>query len=562
MLFRPRLKTSLKGLWLLFKRVASLYFLMIGLKSTTFAQLQGAPPSSPTPATEKVIKGTNFEWDIISGAKSYEVEILQTDKPGAQASFFKVTEPTWNGILTPGKYTMRLRSRDRRGVPGDWSPKESFEVKLYAPTVLAPLPGSQIKSNDSTSQELIFKWEFQNDASKYKLHLEDDSKSFSQDYEVTGTELKIKLPVARNYSWNLIGFDKQGNPGQVLPSAMPFTILGKKLETPKITYPETIFVRDLNWDSVPLADSYTYSLQKRAPNRKWQDFKTETVTNNQIVFDGKWSGGDYKLNVSATGKLRLNSNTHSIVFKVTNGERTAAAEQRALMRKSLDRTVDWYFIASYLITQMDYNADNLDSSSKISSQVIGGTGRLGLGYLNAKNPLGFLGIVDLSGFYFGEKNYTFPSLEAHGVFRWAPGFRSEVRLSGGGYYKELPEIRKGTSDTNYTVSQIGFIGAHAGGEYWYSLNQKLGVQFNGRVYYPFAAKTTNNLGIISTPSLQFGFMGSLRLNPRATGLMGYAYRKDAVTYPTTNASAIAAGYKNNTSTITGHYLNFFLELDF
>jgi hypothetical protein len=93
------------------------------------------------------------------------------------------------------------------------------------------------------------------------------------------------------------------------------------------------------------------------------------------------------------------------------------------------------------------------------------------------------------------------------------------------------------------------------------MTSKLGLQLNGRIYFPISGKTPTRAKINVTPSLQFGFLGSLRLNEKATGLMGYAYRKDQTNYKVTNVDSLTAGNTSNTSSIVGHYLNFLLEWD-
>lgn len=547
--------------------------LIMGLPTHSIAQesKSDAEPqktSETTPANSQVPPSknrrvTNFEWDPIPQAKSYEIEISPIGTETKHEPFrFTVTDPLWNGELKPGKYTMRLRSRDRRGVPGEWSGAEEFYVKLYAPKAVFPLANNAVNSNEEDTFELGLKWEYQSEASRYKIHIEDESKTFSQDLESTEGTVKVKVPVARKYTWTITGYDKQGKEGEPFGDAIPFSVIAKKLDTPKLEIPETSYVRNLKWEPINNAANYKYTLLKKGTDRKWRMFKEEEITSTTIVFDQKWKGGEYKMTVGAQAPLRTPSKLHTIVFKVANGDRSEAAEKKALMRKSIDRTVDWYFIASYLITQIQYAAINVDHGSAPSTGAIGGTGRLGAGYLSESTPFGFLGIVDLSGFIIGQKNYTYPSLEGHGIFRWASGDLGEIRISGGAYYKEIPEILGDAETQTYTVSQIGVVGIHGGGEYWYSLNSKLGIQVNGRVYFPLSGKTPNGKSIIASPSYQFGFLGSLRLNQKATGLMGYAYRKDQVDYQASNPTAISAGYSSNKTSVTGHYLNFFLEWDF
>ena len=520
--------------------------------------------SNPSPINPPVSQRvTSFEWDPINQAKSYELEIIAIGQPGEQKDIFRFTvnEASWRGELKPGLYSMKLRSRDRRGVPGEWSTPEQFYVKLYAPVILFPLKQQILKSNQDENYELTLQWEFQSEASRYQIHIEDSSKNFVRDLETSENNIKISVPVAKNYSWSIKGFDKQGKEGEQITESIPFQILGKKLITPKVKRPENPFVRNLEWSTVPFSENYKYILYFRNTERKWSPFKEEKTSATNFSFDPKWSGGEYKLSVYAESPLREQSKTHSLVFKVATGDRSPEAEVRAAVRQSINRTVDWYFMASYLITQIQYSSVNVDQGSAPTLNALGGTGRLGAGYLSENNPYGFLGIVDLSGFIIDRKNYTYPGLEAQGIIRWSSGTFGEFRLSGGGYYKEIPEIIGDSLTGDISVSQLKALGLHAGGEYWYSLNSKLGVQINGRVYIPISGKTPNSQKMNPTPSYQFGFLGSLRLNSKATGLMGYAYRKDQIEYKATNSTAIAAGYTQNTTSVVGHYLNFFLEWD-
>lgn len=236
------------------------------------------------------------------------------------------------------------------------------------------------------------------------------------------------------------------------------------------------------------------------------------------------------------------------------------AEKRATLRQSIVRTNNWYFLASYFITQIQYSSENGDRESKSSFSALGGTGRLGLGFLSSATPYGFLGIIDYSGFTISNKTYRYPSVEIHSTYRLTSESLGEVRISGGAYMKQLPEIL-GDAPNVFEVKSIDMLGLHLGGEYWYPLTSTLGLQINGRVYSPIQGNTPTHSKIVSSPSLQFGFLGSLRLNANATGLMGYAFRKDQFSYKVTNSASLADGYTNNTSSILGHYLNFLLEWD-
>lgn len=507
---------------------------------------------------------TEFEWDPIDNAKSYEIEIkpINEGQTSQTPYLFSVTNPRWAGELKPGKYSMRLRSRDKRGVPGDWNKRVTFYVKLEAPKILSPKPDEIIESNDAENYKIELKWALQTEAKKYIIHIEDEYKRFSQDLEREETDLRVKLPVARKYLVTMMGIDKNGQGSEPFGPPLTFTIIGKKLETPRIDEPTSPFVRKLTWEPIPFSETYSYELLRRAPNRKWVPFKADDKNKtNKLEFEPQWKGGEYKLSVTANAKNRLPSSTHSLIFEVAMGDRSIAAEQIAQMRESIARTNNWYLVASYLITQIEYSANNFDKGSSPHTLALGGTGRLGAGYLAEKSPYGFLGIADFSGFIIGQKNYTYPSFEGHGIVRFASSSLSELRLSGGAYYKELPEVLGYAETGEYSLSQLGALGFHGGGEFWYSLNPKLGIQMNARVYYPLAGKTPSGKPLVATPSYQFGFLGSLRLNKKATGLMGYAYRNDQIDYQVSNNRALDAGHTINHTSVIGHYLNFFLEWD-
>ncbi len=530
--------------------------------SLVWAQEVSGEPLKEQKVENNSERTTNMEWEPIVGAATYELELTPLDKENRPLERLKFIEkaPEWKGGLKPGKYKMRIRSRDRRGVPGEWSPSEEFYVKLYKPIPVSPPLGAEIRADQAEEFEVTFQWKKQREASKYILFVEDEAHQFKQQLETPNNELKVKLPVARRYFWSIKGFDRLENESESVEEPLAFTLFGKKLDTPLVTIPETTYVRNVQWKKVAYAEKYKVNLLHRDKQRKWNSVLDQETTDTTLPFEQKWEGGEYKLTVGAVGTLREQSKVHSIIFPVAKGIRTAEAEKISILKKSIDRTEDWYFIASYLITQIQYQSENWDQLSKPKMSGWGGTGRLGLGYFNSQSSYGFLGIVDLSGFVIAQKMYQYPSAEVHGYLRWSSGRLGEIRVSSGFYYKEIPEI-VGNRVDDFKVSQIRALGVHAGGEYWYPLTNKLGLQMNGRIYLPMAGSGPNGKKILSTPSLQYGVLGSLKLNKVATGLMGYAYRVDNLKYPTSSETAQGLGQSTNQSSIQGQYLNLYLEWD-
>lgn len=234
--------------------------------------------------------------------------------------------------------------------------------------------------------------------------------------------------------------------------------------------------------------------------------------------------------------------------------------------ESIEKPSNWYFIASYLLTSMDYMNANKETND-VKFNAVGGTGRLGAGYILPERPWGVFGVVDLSGFNIDNKNYTFASSEFHGVWRKFFG-TTQLRAGGGLFYKELPE----TSSHNGTfeTKKVGMLGPHGGLEVWKPLTPKYGIQANGRLYVNMlGVSTPNGEGLVPTMSYQFGLMGTMRLKRNMTGFAGYSYRIDNASYkakaadPTdVNFASVAAPGDVNSIRLTGHYLNFILEVGF
>lgn len=511
----------------------------------------------------------NFEWEPVEDASAFEIEIKQEKKEDGKIFKFKVKEAAWNGRLTPGKYTMKLRALDRRGVAGDWSEPSPFDVGLESAKLVYPAPRSSVASRESEEASVEFKWEPVGGAKSYQIEITSDDGKFKKDDSVSGTSVKFTLPVARPFTWKVAAVGANDTHSEAV-SIGQFNLLGTKVAKPKIEKPENQFVRELKWKKQEFADTSDVTLARLNPaTKKWEKFQSfQNFKGESLNFEEKWPGGDYKVMVRSKAELRMPSDVASESFKVRNGSRTPAAEFTAEVRKSIDRINGWYGIASYLITQLNYSMQDYDTTQllKPSYQAIGGTGRLGLGYFKEDKPWGFLSIIDMSGFLMEDGTRpTAMSMEGNAVYRVNFGERGEVRTQFGVLYKEL-QITIGRVDQQrnqtFTYDTAAYIGPHVGGEYWYSLTPKLGFQINAHLYMSLL-KVKMPAGGTMTPatSTQFGFLGSYRFNKRFTGLMGYAKREDRVKY---SANPIIPQFEGATNevTLSGEYLNFFAEYAF
>lgn len=524
--------------------------------------LLAAEPSYAAPYRRLV----NFEWEAIDGAKSYEIELKQAKEKSEGKTFtFKVQEAAWNGRLPAGKYIMRLRSRDYRGVPGDWSTPSDFNVGLEAAVLKSPSANSRIESADEATTEMKFDWAAVGGADKYHFELLAEDGKVIQHEELKETYIKIKVPVAANYTWKVSSSNEEGIESDAV-AVSQFTVLGKAIAPAKLQKPETEFVREVKWTRPDNVTSFDVILLKYSTEtKKWEKFKVmENYQDDSLSFDPAWPGGKYQVGVRAKSNLRPSSPLAKESFNVRSGDRSPAAEYTALVRSSIERMSGWYAIGSYLVTEMKFMGVNPEKNSTVAYSAVGGTARFGLGWFNPNTPWGFLSIIDMSGFTFKGTTRTFASAEINAVYKKNVGDRGEARFQIGPYYKELPETVgdpfNGTSQ-DLTISAAG---PHVGAEYWYSLTPKFGIQVNAHLYTSLMkVSTPNGEPLAPTMSTQFGFLGSYRFTRTFTGLAGYARREDKLSYkavPSTTNFAVDGDV--NESTIVGNYLNIFAEWSF
>lgn len=522
--------------------------------------------AAATAVAEPYRRLVNFEWEPIEAATTYEVELTQKKENGKTFKF-KTKEANWNGRLAPGLYVMKLRARDYRGVPGDWSADSDFNVGLESAVLAYPRPQSTLAGRDPKETEVNFRWQPVGGAATYQVDVVSDDGQFKQSRQTTDTSWKLELPVAMGYTWKVSALSAENIKSEA-DSVAQFNLLGPKIAKPVLEKPENDFVREVRWSKPDHAGTYDVQVSRLNPaEKKWEPVQTLKDTKDEsIPFDAAWDGGTYKVAVKAKSEKRIPSEIVSGTFKVRKGDRSPAAEFTHEVRKSIDRINGWYGIASYLVTVVKYSSSNYDPQNAVgtSYNAVGGTGRLGLGHFKTDSTWGFLGVLDLSGFVNDQgRNLTYTSSEISAVYRTPVGERGEFRSQMGLYYKEHQvAIGNLTSGKVDSYEKAAVVGPHLSGEYWYSISPKIGIQANAHAYLGvMKLKTPNNQPIEPGLSTQFGILGSYRFSSRFTGLAGYARREDVITYKSNPANALNEGQKNKAE-LTGDYLNFFAEFNF
>ncbi len=523
---------------------------------------------SPLALTKEFQRAVNLEFESIQGATGYEVKIQRVLASGKKKPpiTFQLKKPIWEASVNYGKYELSLRTFDDRGVPGDWSESMEFVVAPLPPQLIAPQPHQKIKTAQENSYQVPFQWQAVPGASSYELIITDTSNNKSKTYLVKKkNHYDADLEVAKTYEWKVISLLSEGLKSDSDSFTQTFQLIGKPLQTPDVDEPSSKFPQKITWNKPKHADSYTYALYYKTNSGKWKQIKSQRhIKEPQIPFNLAHPTGEYQIKVRAEGQGRQPSQLASQTFKVQGGLRSPAAIEAAQLKDSLNKPTNFYAIASYFITQMNYSGDRYETGKRSTFQGVGGTGRLGLGYQKSFQQWGAFGIVDLGGINIGEENYTFASAELHGTWQLHLTPFSLLQVSTGLYMKELPELQGNDTAGITGVNKAKNLGPHLGFKYWVPYSYKYGLQLNGRVYYSLLGTAPNGKEVQPSISYQLGVLGSVKLTKKFMGYAGYAYRVDESHYSADSEAAFSNAQPGDINVIQlqGHYLNLILEYSF
>lgn len=519
-------------------------------------------------AREYPPRWVEMELEEVEDATSYELEFKS--KKSGKAAQFKTETTEWKAKVKPGQYEMRLRSYDERKVPGPWSDYMSITIAFPGPKMQSPKQAENVATSEEDQEEVKFQWEKLEGVAYYRLEVQSGEKKWT---EVTDdNEFELKLPVAQEYTWNVYAMQDKEDTGEGSDEANKFVLLGEKLDEPEILAPIDKYVNEIGWTAPKRAEFYTYMLSRKNENGKWKRIsRGRNHPKRMIDIPQDIPGGRFRLQVRAEAPNITPSDIEKLEFDIFLGSRDPASVNENRLKESIEKPTNMYFIASYLITNMEYQGvDKQKDWAGGFPGALGGTGRLGLGYIEPGATWGGMGIIDYSGFDLNGEIKQFASAEAHATWRKYFG-PSQLRLSSGLFFKEIVETNpfSSTDDSKFVFEKVKYYGPHVGFDYWRPISPKLGWQANARLYLSMGGSTPNGSDVDFTPSYQLGFMGSYKLSKNIMGFAGYAFRKDSVTYDSTVCSGACgpgSSQANNGDkqeiNLSGHYLNFLLEWGF
>lgn len=505
-----------------------------------------------TPAESRTV---TISWEEVLNANYYE--ILFTNENNKEFNY-KTSSAEWSGELEYGKYNLKIRSYDSRDVPGKWSTNETVFIKYKSVKLELPTNKKKINSKNEDLQKVKLKWSTAGPSAIYKLKVKSKYSKADKELEIKSTETELELPVADIYTWTVQPYynDIAGQ----LSEESSFAITGPKLSKPIFKTPESQFTDTIEWKQSKFTKlNYVKIEHKRKSG--WKTVSVKKISDNKISLD-KFNGGNFRLSLMSKSPLRKSSDVVKLEHYLNPKRRDPAFVKKEILKDSISKPTDYYFIASYLVTQINYANFILEDNNASSFDALGGTGRLGFGWKDKDSPWGVFGILDLSGFNLGQDNYSFPSIELHTTYMIKPLEVDQLNFSAGIYNRQLPLLNSNT-DGSYSVDSISQFGIHTGMDYWYPLTSDIGVKVHSQIYYGLPSGEVPNRGTLEAElSYQYGLLGSYRLSKNWMGFVGYTYRLDKIKYKANENNTANTSLTSSTVEYGGHYLNLQLEVNF
>ncbi|MCB0413020.1 MAG: fibronectin type III domain-containing protein [Bdellovibrionales bacterium] len=495
----------------------------------------------------------SLEWEPVEEATAYEIQFTSVpENPDEKSKTFKkvVESSEWNGLLPLGKYDFRVRSYDKRGVPGQWSNSEVINVKISTVKAISPKDKTKIYSKNDDNQEIEFVWVQGKQDDTYKLIIESKDKEIKKELKTSETSLKAELPVGRHYIWR-VEIDQETVLKEPAGSGNHLIIVGKKLDTPKINPPGDK-PEALTWQPVEHADAYSYYIATERPDKKWKIVtKKKKVPDLSISVPETFPDGKYKIAVKAHGKLRMNSDKSTLEFNLQRKRDLAAVQTK----EKLVFEPTWYGHANYYITNLKYRNEEAQGQGSVFD-VLGGTGELGVSYTKTNQPYGFYMLGSLGGFITSGKLNNYYSVESYLTYtNWSENKKS-FQHSIGLYHKKYPHIWADNTGANVTYEDVTQLGLVYGIDYWRHFIGKLGLSASAKIYLGTEVGTTPTGGSPNDGnSFKTSVLGSYQLSDSSIGYMGVTYFNEEVKWPSSQAAP-------NKISMQGTYLSFELDYKF
>lgn len=339
----------------------------------------------------------DLDWEAIPEAKEYELELFQIQEDQVfSRGKFKTSNPNWSYAVPPGKYSLKIRSIDDRGVPGDWSEEIDLKVKIVNPIMNRPAKGEKI------IEALVgLEWNEVPEATSYHVIVRDAKKAVVYDASTSLNKENVYLKDLGAYSFAVFAYgagDEKISSNEWPESIFRnFERVGGELDAPEVKVNISNLVV-LDWQKIENADNFEIDvLPPQGPGAKNLRIM---VQENKYVFPREdLRDGVTTIMIKALAPGYQDS-PKTIVKIVKNDDSVSTQEVTSGKSASIKKTLtqlfwrhQFFYAASF--AKFEYSSENLQTDTNLEQSNLTGMG-LSLDWLFQNRPQSYVHKVETS----------------------------------------------------------------------------------------------------------------------------------------------------------------------
>lgn len=437
----------------------------------------------------------DIEWEEVKGATNYEIELFEgeADKLVTRGKY-KVDTPNWSSAVPPGKYTLRMRSLDTRGVPGEWSENIPVKVRMNNPKLFQPTPRSQI-----ASAQVEFEWSEVDGAAYYQLVIRNEKGKTVSDTTVKDIRTSIYLDELGEYSWAAYALE-EGEPKRTEEdfttlSMKSFTRVGGELEPPevKVSIDEKV---KLSWQKIRGAKAYELDYlppNNLDKNRRFKlpgtslAFSAKRLVEGVTTITVKSTAPGYPDSLKTVVQILRTGNSFEvqdiIQVKKTEPEKIARARQR---------WKDEVYVSMDL-AKFKYSSIDIENDTELDQKELTAVG-LNLEWMHKPKLNSLQRKTELSYLEMSSGRESGSKIRAAFLLNKEKNLGTGFLIFGGGLtYLRLPAFMGNRFENDISVEQSSSLGPQLQLGYSGSLSSYLGFQLNAaysqQLYYLDSARS-------------------------------------------------------------------------
>lgn len=348
-------------------------------------------------ASAQVSRWIDMEWEEVPGAKGYEVELFQEVK-GSKLTRgkFKLDESRWSHAVSPGQYSLRIRSLDPRGVPGEWSDYVPLKVRLENPQLLLPVPGAKLDK-----PEVQFEWSEITGAKSYQLVILNPTGGLLLNTTLQENKYSFPLRSLGKYDWMVFALEENEGPRpqEIWPkkSFRSFERVGGELDAPFVNLSLDRKV-NLTWQKSPFAQVYEIDYLPPAGKDKNRRFRLKRLSLRLDPRRLKEGGTTFTVKATAPG---YEDSLKSMVVVRKIGEKVEIEDIVQGQKEEIEKNPPTkshfrdQLLISLALARFDYESADIESDTFLDQEKLTGLG-LNVEWLKQKKYNSLIHKVDFS----------------------------------------------------------------------------------------------------------------------------------------------------------------------